>query len=380
MGHRQASRTGAGEPAREAAGALPSAHADGMSVASTASMPGSNPDDRRQVLARQARTGCAGEETQVGKATPEEMDTIQTGDVDVEMESDATIEAAIIREEGRIARTVPRARRRGERDSVQAYFRDIKETPLLKAEQEVSLAKRIGRGDRSAFDAMVSANLRLVVSIALKYTNRGMHLLDLIQEGNIGLMKAVEKFDHRKGFRFSTYASWWIRQAITRAIGNKANTIRLPIHVQNTIRRINEAGKELRLLHGHEPTISEIAKLLKLEESRIEELVQAAQSPLSLETPVGDGDKTVAVFIEDKAAAPPDAGVLSDEETHQVENALEGLGEREARVLRMRFGIGERREYTLSEIGREMSLSRERIRQIETEALAKMRLAMEQSA
>jgi len=317
----------------------------------------------------------------VGKAlTPDRIGQIEADEIDSELESDEIIEAAIVREESRIARAVPRSRRRGERDSVQAYFRDIKETPLLKAEQEVALAKRIARGDRAAFDAMVQANLRLVVSIALKYTNRGMHLLDLIQEGNLGLMKAVEKFDHRKGFRFSTYASWWIRQAITRAIGNKANTIRLPIHVQNTIRRINEAGKELRGLNGEQPTISEIASLLKMDISRIEELVQAAQSPLSLETPVGDGDKTVAVFIEDRGAIAPDVDVISAEETEQVEVALEGLGEREARVLRLRFGIGERREYTLSEIGREMSLSRERIRQIETEALAKMRLAMEQSA
>jgi RNA polymerase primary sigma factor len=268
----------------------------------------------------------------------------------------------------------------GDRDPIQSYFRDIKDVPLLKPEEEVSLAKRIRKGDQAAFDAMVRSNLRLVVSIALKYRNRGMHLLDLIQEGNLGLMKAVEKFDHRKGFRFSTYASWWIRQAITRAIGNKAGTIRLPIHVQNTIKRINDAIKELKLANGEDPSPAEIATLLKLEVSKVEELLQAAQAPVSLETPIGDGDKTVAVFMEDTEAIMPDEDVISRDQTAQVEAALVGLPEREAKVLRMRFGIGERREYTLSEIGREMSLSRERIRQIETEALQRMRSMMERTA
>ena len=315
------------------------------------------------------------------KLRPDEIGQDMDGaDGGFEMETDEVIEAAIVREERRAAKVLPRTTKRGERDSIQAYFRDIKATPLLTAEQEVILAKRIAKGDKTAFDAMTQANLRLVVSIALKYANRGMHLLDLIQEGNIGLMKAVEKFDHRKGFRFSTYASWWIRQAITRAIGNKAGTIRLPIHVQHTIRRIHEATKELRLLTGEEPTIPEIAKLLKLEVARVEELIQAAQSPLSLETPIGDGEKTVAVFVQDTSAVMPDEAFIARAEVEQVENVLGSLPEREARVLRMRFGIGERREYTLSEIGREMSLSRERIRQIETEALTRMRMAIEQSA
>ncbi len=268
----------------------------------------------------------------------------------------------------------------GDRDPIQSYFRDIKDVPLLRPEDEVSLAKRIRKGDMTAFDAMVRANLRLVVSIALKYRNRGMHLLDLIQEGNIGLMKAVEKFDHRKGFRFSTYASWWIRQAITRAIGNKAATIRLPIHVQNTIKRIHDATKELKLATGTDPSAAEIADLLRLEVDKVEELMQAAQAPVSLETPIGDGEKTVSVFVEDPDAIMPDDDVIARDQTAQVEAALVGLPEREARVLRLRFGIGERREYTLSEIGREMSLSRERIRQIETEALQRMRLNMERTA
>ena len=315
------------------------------------------------------------------KMLPEEIGQgVDAADSSFEMESDEIIEAAIVREERRAAKVTPRASRRGERDSIQAYFRDIKETPLLTAAQEVLLAKRIATGDKTAFDAMTQANLRLVVSIALKYANRGMHLLDLIQEGNIGLMKAVEKFDHRKGFRFSTYASWWIRQAITRAIGNTAGTIRLPIHVQHTIRRIHEATKELRLLHGDEPSVADIAKLLKLEPARVEELRQAAQAPLSLETPIGDGEKTVAVFVQDTQAVMPDEDFISRAEVAQMEGVLGSLPEREARVLRMRFGIGERREYTLSEIGREMSLSRERIRQIETEALTKMRMAIERSA
>jgi RNA polymerase primary sigma factor len=270
--------------------------------------------------------------------------------------------------------------RRHDRDVIQTYFRDIKDVPLLKPEEEVSLAKRIAKGEVEAFDAMVRANLRLVVSIALKYVNRGMQLTDLIQEGNIGLMKAVEKFDHRKGFRFSTYASWWIRQAITRAIGNKANTIRLPIHVQNTIRRIHEFVKEHTVEHGLPPTVAAISSRLNLEQEKVEELLQASQSPISLETPIGDGDKTVSVFVEDTDAVPAIDSVISGAETDRVRSILEGLPEREARVLRMRFGIDERREYTLSEIGEELALSRERIRQIEGEALQRMRDLMEQTA
>ena len=316
----------------------------------------------------------------------DEQDLSPRGSVDVEDRRDRDDEEteqdpgrlalADIRQQIKKARAVST----GDRDPIQSYFRDIKDVPLLTADQEVQLAKRIRRGDMTAFDAMVRANLRLVVSIALKYRNRGMHLLDLVQEGNLGLMKAVEKFDHRKGFRFSTYASWWIRQAITRAIGNKAGTIRLPIHVQNTIKRINDAFKELKAATGEDPSPSDIAQLLKLEVSKVEELMQAAQAPISLETPIGDGDKTVAVFMEDTDAVMPDDDVISRDQTAQVEAVLVGLPEREARVLRMRFGIGERREYTLSEIGREMSLSRERIRQIETEALARMRSMIERTA
>ncbi|MEM7244422.1 MAG: sigma-70 family RNA polymerase sigma factor [Acidobacteriota bacterium] len=259
-----------------------------------------------------------------------------------------------------------------DRDAVQSYFRDIKTVPLLKPEEEISLAKRIAEGDQSAFDHMVRANLRLVVSIALKYANRGLHLLDLIQEGNLGLMKAVEKFDHRKGFRFSTYASWWIRQAITRAIGNKANTIRLPIHVQQAVRRIHEHAAEIKA-EGRIPTLEELSERVGLEEERIEEMLAAAQLPISLETPIGDGEKTVAVFVEDKGAVAPVTQVISDQETDQVRHALQELPERERRILSMRFGIDERREYTLSEIGAALDLSRERIRQIESEALRRVR-------
>jgi len=276
-------------------------------------------------------------------------------------------------------RTADRERRH-DRDVIQTYFRDIKDVPLLKPEEEVSLAKQIAKGDLEAFDAMVRANLRLVVSIALKYVNRGLQLTDLIQEGNIGLMKAVEKFDHRKGFRFSTYASWWIRQAITRAIGNKANTIRLPIHVQNTIRRISDFVKEYTVENGVAPRMEEISARLNIEIEKVEELLQASQAPISLETPIGDGDKTVSVFVEDTDAVPALDAVISGAETDRVRSILEGLPEREARVLRMRFGIDERREYTLSEIGEELALSRERIRQIEGEALQRMRDMMEQTA
>jgi RNA polymerase primary sigma factor len=269
-------------------------------------------------------------------------------------------------------------RDRQDRDTIQAYFRDIKGVPLLKPEQEVSLAKAIEKGDTEAFDAMTRANLRLVVSIALKYLNRGLPLLDLIQEGNLGLMKAVEKFDWRKGFRFSTYASWWIRQAITRAIGNKANTIRLPIHVQNSLRRINEYIREHKRKEGSAPSVEEIAFALGLEPIRVEEMMKGSQSPISLETPIGDGDKTVSVFVADDSLKGADEQVISNDEHAVVEGALEHLPDRERNILQMRFGIGHRKEYTLSEIGEKMQLSRERIRQIETEALARVRHWMEE--
>jgi RNA polymerase primary sigma factor len=271
-------------------------------------------------------------------------------------------------------------RDRQDRDAIQAYFRDIKGVPLLKPEQEVSLAQAIEKGDREAFDAMTRANLRLVVSIALKYVNRGLPLLDLIQEGNLGLMKAVEKFDWKKGFRFSTYASWWIRQAITRAIGNKANTIRLPIHVQNTLRRIHEYVREYKAKNDDDhPSVEDIAFALDLEVERVDEMLKGSQSPISLETPIGDGDKTVAVFVADENAASADDKVISKDEHLAVEGALAHLPDRERNILQMRFGIGHRREYTLSEIGEKMQLSRERIRQIESEALARVRNWMQEA-
>lgn len=258
-------------------------------------------------------------------------------------------------------------------EGVAAYFRDINKVPLLTPAEEVSLGKRVREGDNVAFNAMVQANLRLVVSIAFKYQGcGGMHLMDLIQEGNLGLMKAVEKFDHRKGFRFSTYASWWVRQAIMRALSNKARTVRLPIHVSNTIRRISNASGDLRTLTGTDPSTEEIAACLRLEVEKVAELRQVASS-ISLENTMVDGDRTKLDLMDDRGTISPEDELLALDEREQVRSVLKDLSAKEAEVLRMRFGIDRPREYTLAEIGKLMSLSRERIRQIEAGALASVR-------
>ncbi len=259
-------------------------------------------------------------------------------------------------------------------DPVKVYLKEIGRVPLLTPEEETALAMRIIEGDDYAKKRLSEANLRLVVSIAKRYVGRGMQFLDLIQEGNLGLIKAVEKFDYTKGFKFSTYATWWIRQAITRAIADQARTIRIPVHMVETINKVKKVSSQLLHKNGHEPTAEEIAEELVMPVDKVREIMRVAQEPVSLETPIGEEeDSHLGDFIpDDDAPAPADAAshTLLKE---QLEDVLMSLTEREAKVLRLRFGLEDGRPRTLEEVGKEFDVTRERIRQIEAKALRKLR-------
>ncbi len=259
-------------------------------------------------------------------------------------------------------------------DPVKIYLKEIGRVPLLSAEEEIELAERMATGDVRAKKRLSEANLRLVVSIAKRYVGRGMQFLDLIQEGNLGLIKAVEKFDHTKGFKFSTYATWWIRQAITRAIADQARTIRIPVHMVETITKVKKVSSQLLHKNGHDPSPEEIAAELEMPVDRIREIMRIAQDPVSLETPIGEEeDSHLGDFIpDDDAPAPADAAslILLKEQLGEV---LSTLTEREEKVLRLRFGLEDGRSRTLEEVGKEFNVTRERIRQIEAKALRKLR-------
>lgn len=259
-------------------------------------------------------------------------------------------------------------------DPVKVYLKEIGCVPLLSPEEEIDLAIRISNGDEAAKKRLSEANLRLVVSIAKRYLGRGMQFLDLIQEGNLGLIKAVEKFDHTKGFKFSTYATWWIRQAITRAIADQARTIRIPVHMVETINKVKKVSSQLLHVNGHEPTAEEIAEEINMPVDKVREIMRVAQEPVSLETPIGEEeDSHLGDFIpDDDAPAPADAAshTLLKEQLSEV---LDTLTAREEKVLRLRFGLEDGRSRTLEEVGKEFNVTRERIRQIEAKALRKLR-------
>ena len=259
-------------------------------------------------------------------------------------------------------------------DPVKVYLKEIGRVPLLSAEEEVELAIRMSEGDVAAKKRLSEANLRLVVSIAKRYVGRGMQFLDLIQEGNLGLIKAVEKFDHTKGFKFYTYATWWIRQAITRAIADQARTIRIPVHMVETINKVKKVNSQLLHENGHEPTNEQIAEKLEMPVEKVREIMRVAQEPVSLETPIGEEeDSHLGDFIPDEDAPAPSDVASHTMLKEQLAEVLSTLTPREEKVLRLRFGLEDGRSRTLEEVGKEFNVTRERIRQIEAKALRKLR-------
>ena len=259
-------------------------------------------------------------------------------------------------------------------DPVRMYLKEIGKIPLLDPEREMYLAEQISLGNKAAKDELVEANLRLVVSIAKRHVGKGMFFLDLIQEGNLGLMKAVEKFDYRKGYKFSTYATWWIRQAITRAIADQARTIRIPVHMVETIHKVSRTARQLLQENGREPTTDEIAEELGMTPEKVREIMKIAQDPVSLETPIGEEeDSHLGDFVEDNDSPAPSEAASQTLLREQISNVLHTLTPREEQVLRLRFGIEDGRPRTLEEVGRQFRITRERIRQIEAKALRKLR-------
>lgn len=262
----------------------------------------------------------------------------------------------------------------GTEDPVRMYLKEIGTVPLLSAEEEVELAKRKSAGDVAAKERLIEANLRLVVSIAKRYTGRGMSFLDLVQEGNLGLIKGVEKFDYQKGYKLSTYATWWIRQSVTRALADQARTIRVPVHMVETINKMSKMQRKLTLDLGYEPSVAELAKALDMSEDKVMEIMQIAREPASLETPIGEeDDSNLGDFVADSNAVTPEGNVESAMLRDHIDTLLGDLKERERQVIELRFGLKDGHPRTLEEVGREFNVTRERIRQIEAKALRKLR-------
>ncbi|MCR5774978.1 MAG: RNA polymerase sigma factor RpoD [Lachnospiraceae bacterium] len=286
--------------------------------------------------------------------TPEDIENeedVDTEDVDISVPENVSIE-----------------------DPVRMYLKEIGKVPLLSAEEEVELAKRMEIGDQEAKNKLAEANLRLVVSIAKRYVGRGMLFLDLIQEGNLGLIKAVEKFDYRKGYKFSTYATWWIRQAITRAIADQARTIRIPVHMVETINKLIRVSRQLLQELGREPTPEEIAVQMNMPVDKVREILKISQEPVSLETPIGEEeDSHLGDFIQDEQVPVPADAAAFELLKEQLNEVLDTLTEREQKVLRLRFGLDDGKARTLEEVGKQFNVTRERIRQIEAKALRKLR-------
>ena len=262
----------------------------------------------------------------------------------------------------------------GIEDPVRMYLKEIGKVPLLTSEEEIELAKRMELGDEEAKKKLAEANLRLVVSIAKRYVGRGMQFLDLIQEGNVGLMKAVDKFEYRRGYKFSTYATWWIRQAITRSIADQARTIRIPVHMIETINKMNRISRQILQETGVEPDPAELAEKMDMPEDKIRKILKIAKEPISMETPIGDDeDSHLGDFLEDFGTVAPAEAAQQSSLTEITKEVLDSLTPREAKVLRMRFGIEMSTDHTLEEVGRQFDVTRERIRQIEAKALRKLR-------
>ena len=262
----------------------------------------------------------------------------------------------------------------GTEDPVRMYLKEIGTVPLLSADEELRLAKRKAEGDESAKERLIEANLRLVVSIAKRYTGRGMSFLDLVQEGNLGLIKGVEKFDYTKGYNFSTYATWWIRQSVTRALADQARTIRVPVHMVETINKMSKMQRKLTLELGYEPSVTELAEALEMSEDKVMEIMQIAREPASLETPIGEeDDSNLGDFVADSNAVTPEGNVESVMLREHIDALLGDLKERERQVIVLRFGLEDGHPRTLEEVGKEFNVTRERIRQIEAKALRKLR-------
>lgn len=262
----------------------------------------------------------------------------------------------------------------GTEDPVRMYLKEIGTVPLLTAEEEMRLAKRKSEGDPIAKERLIEANLRLVVSIAKRYTGRGMSFLDLVQEGNLGLIKGVEKFDYTKGYKLSTYATWWIRQSVTRALADQARTIRVPVHMVETINKMSKMQRKLTLELGYEPSVPELAEALDMTEEKVMEIMQIAREPASLETPIGEeDDSNLGDFVADSNAVTPEGNVESVMLKEHIDTLLEDLKEREKQVIVLRFGLADGHPRTLEEVGKEFNVTRERIRQIEAKALRKLR-------
>lgn len=262
----------------------------------------------------------------------------------------------------------------GTEDPVRMYLKEIGTVPLLSADEEMELAKKKAEGDEAAKDRLIEANLRLVVSIAKRYTGRGMSFLDLVQEGNLGLIKGVEKFDYTKGYKLSTYATWWIRQSVTRALADQARTIRVPVHMVETINKMSKMQRKLTLELGYEPTVAELAEALEMSEDKVMEIMQIAREPASLETPIGEeDDSNLGDFVADNNVVTPEGNVESVMLREHIDALLGDLKERERQVIVLRFGLEDGHPRTLEEVGKEFNVTRERIRQIEAKALRKLR-------
>ena len=262
----------------------------------------------------------------------------------------------------------------GTEDPVRMYLKEIGTVPLLSADEEITLAKRKAEGDEHAKERLIEANLRLVVSIAKRYTGRGMSFLDLVQEGNLGLIKGVEKFDYTKGYKLSTYATWWIRQSVTRALADQARTIRVPVHMVETINKMSKMQRKLTLELGYEPSVTELADALEMSEDKVMEIMQSAREPASLETPIGEeDDSNLGDFVADNNVVTPEGNVESVMLREHIDALLGDLKERERQVIVLRFGLEDGHPRTLEEVGKEFNVTRERIRQIEAKALRKLR-------